>query len=215
MVIVLYQKKQPGALITRCYNAVMNILVILNGLTIPKQLIAFLPPATVATYPLSKELDSINPNNFDFVILGGSSRLPIAYSSDVVKPEIDLIKRCKVPLLGIFYGCELVAVTYGATLRDVGEKEKIKGVNTIYATDNALFTPASPMSVYESHRWVVDNLPAELVIEAESKFGPEIIRHYSLPHVGFQFHPEKFVASSDGDELFRAWYEKYVEFYNK
>lgn len=188
----------------------MKALVIQNGQSVPQQLIALLPSVTVVTYPLTSELYTIDPNQFAVVILAGSSQFPIPYSGDVLAPEIDLILRCKVPLLGICYGCELIAVAHGATLKDVGEASKIKGIYELSATKTALFTPPGVHKVYEAHRWVIDTLPGELLVEATSQFGPEIIRHDTLPQTGFQFHPEKFVAASDGDELFQAWWKAYV-----
>jgi len=190
--------------------ATMKALVIQNGQSVPQQLIALLPSMTVVTYPLTSELHTIDPNQFDVVLLSGSSQFPIPYSGDVIAPEIDLILRCKVPLLGICYGCELIAVANSATLKDVGEASKIKGIYEIVATEAATFTSPGVHEVYGAHRWVIDMLPTELVVEANSQFGPEIIRHRTLPHVGFQFHPEKFVALSDGDELFRAWWVQYM-----
>jgi anthranilate/para-aminobenzoate synthase component II len=64
--------------------------------------------------------------------------------------------------------------------------------------------------VYEAHRWFIAKLSDVLITEAISECGPEIIRHQTLPQVGFQFHTEKFVYSTDGDELFQAWWNKFV-----
>jgi hypothetical protein len=75
----------------------MKVPVIQNGGSIPKQLIALLPVSTVASYPLSSELNDINPNDFDVVLLSGSSQFPILYSKTVVEPEVKLILRCQVP----------------------------------------------------------------------------------------------------------------------
>lgn len=188
----------------------MKVLVIQNGGSIPKQLIALLPVSTVVTYPLSSELNDINPNDFDVVLLSGSSQFPVLYSKAIVDPEIKLILRCKVPLLGICYGCELLAYAYGSLLEDVGEEYKFKGIFEITSTENSIFIPTQTLSVYEAHRWFISKLADVLIPEAISDRGPEIIRHHTLPQVGFQFHPEKFVYNTDGDELFQAWWNKFV-----
>ena len=188
----------------------MKVLVIQNGGSVPKQLIALLPLSTVVTYPLSSELDDINPNDFDVVLLSGSSQFPIFYSKTRIEPEIKLILRCQAPLLGICYGCELLAYAYGSQLEDVGEENKFKGIFEITSTENSIFIPPQTLSVYEAHRWFITKLADVLISEAVSERGPEIIRHQTLPQVGFQFHPEKFVYSTDGNELFRAWWNKFV-----
>jgi len=188
----------------------MKVLVIQNGESIPKQLIALLPISTVVTYPLSSELNDVNPNDYDVVLLSGSSQFPVLYSKTTIEPEVKLILRCQVPLLGICYGCELLAHAYGSLLEDVGEEHKFKGIFEITTTEETIFIPPQTLSVYEAHRWHISKLADVLITEAISERGPEIIRHRTLPQVGFQFHPEKFVYDTDGDELFRAWWNKFV-----
>jgi GMP synthase-like glutamine amidotransferase len=164
----------------------MKILVIQNGRSLPTQLIALFPTKTVVTYPLSFELDRVDPNQFDAVILSGSSQFPIPYSEDVIAPEIDLILRCKVPLLGICYGCELIAVAHGATLKDVGEASKIKGIYELLATETAIFTPPGVHKVYEAHRWVIDMLPPQTNSRGRFTIWS---RNYSPRHVASDWIP--------------------------
>lgn len=58
------------------------------------------------------------------------------------------------------------------------------------------------LSVYESHRWGITDLPNELEELARSKDGIEIFRHKTRPVYGFQFHPEAGVAPEESRRVF-------------
>lgn len=180
----------------------MRIALVNNGTKDPEKLYELLAGHTVDTYP-SEQADQVSRIAYDLIVLSGSSRYPIMYHLDDLAAEIELIRSAEGPLIGICYGAELLAVAYGGTLRDSGRKEK--GIYTITSTsDDPIFGGKSAFDVYEAHRWTIDRVPDELEVLASSPTGPEVIRHRTRPHYGFQFHPEKMRDLTYGDELFRS-----------
>jgi GMP synthase (glutamine-hydrolysing) len=184
----------------------MHVALINNGTKEPEKLLALLTNDTVDQFPLERA-DEALCGTYDLVILSGSSRFPILYNLEILEAELKLIRECPSPLLGICFGAELLAVAYGGTLRDTEHKEK--GIYEITAViKDPLFLDREAFNVYEAHRWVIDEIPAELELLASSCMGPEIIRHRTKSQYGFQFHPEKMCDETYGDELFASLLKK-------
>lgn len=128
-------------------------------------------------------------NNYDFIILSGGHPNAIAYKHQLYEEEIKIIIRSNIPILGICLGFELIVYTFGGKLKELPEKEK--GVIEIEVTkDDEVLKDIKKVKVYESHRWVAEALPQELIPLAKSKDGIEIIKHLTRFIYGFQFHPE-------------------------
>jgi len=181
----------------------MRVALINNGTLAPERLRMLLSGNEVIEFPL-EDAGAVRGENYDLIVLSGSSRFPIAYNLEILSEELSLIQTATIPLLGICFGAELLAVAHGGTLKDSGHKTK--GVTTIRAlSDDPLFGGQQSFEVFEAHRWAIDTVPDSLEILAYSDMGPEIIRHRSKPHYGFQFHPEKMCDETYGDELFRSF----------
>lgn len=181
----------------------MHIALVNNGTKEPEKLRTLLSGHHIEEFSLENAADALRGTH-DLVVLSGSSRFPIAYNLEALAPEFRLIRECTSPLLGICFGAELLAVAYGGTLRDTEHKEK--GIYTITALkDDPLFLGVTSFDAYEAHRWVIDTIPEEMELLAESPMGPEVIRHRTKPQYGFQFHPEKMCDETYGDELFRSF----------
>lgn len=180
----------------------MRVALVNNATNEPEKLLSLLADYEVTTFEMA-EAEEILKGSFDLIVLSGSSAFPIMYNLDKVAPELRLIRETTTPLLGICFGAELIALAYGGTLRDLGTK--ISGVCPITATtDDPLFLGATHFDVYEGHRWVIDHIPDEIEVLATSPSGPEVIRHRTKPQYGFQFHPEKMLDETFGDELFHS-----------
>ena len=135
-----------------------------------------------------------------------SSQFPIEYNKDKLADEIELIQKSSTPILGICYGCELIAVAFGGTLADRGEGSQLRE-NVCVKTDiaDSLFMGREEFLVYDAHRWSIDVVPESLSVLASSEHGPEVIKHKTRPVYGFQFHPEKMLDETFGDELFNSF----------
>lgn len=130
-----------------------------------------------------------NLGNYDFIILSGGHPNAIAYKHQLYEEEIKTILSSNIPLLGICLGFELIAYAFGGKLKELPQKEK--GVLEIEVIkDDQVLKNIKKIEVYESHRWVAEDLPQELIPLAKSKDGIEIIKHITRFIYGFQFHPE-------------------------
>src|SRR5574343_356058 len=159
--------------------------------------------AAVTTIPYS-ELPHVPVRDYGLIVLSGSSQYPVLGNEDRFAAEIELIRSTATPIIGICLGCELIVAALGGTLRDLGTKRS--GVITIRPTsDSDTFLDSGySFSVYEAHRWAVDQLPVGVSVIAASDHGPEILRHRERPLIGIRGHPEHLAKTTRGDELFGA-----------
>lgn len=180
----------------------MRVAIVNNGAKIPQKILDLVAgESQVFDY---SEAANINLENFDLLILSGGSQFFIENSKEKLQDEIKLIRRSTILTLGICYGCELIAVAFGGTLKDRGDHTEERKPITIKALQpHPLFQDKKEFLAFDAHRWIIDTMPPEFVVLAESVHGPEIIKHNSLPLYGFQFHPEIRPEETYGDELFK------------
>lgn len=175
----------------------MRILLIDNGTTFLEKLKILIPGEEIILRP-----ESISPNlslEFDLIILSGSRDHTAKYDGSYFKNEIELIQNSNIPLIGICLGCELIAIAFDGTLKRMDERHS--GIRNIHLM-SSVYLDSKEIEVFESHRWIIDDLPKDFRILATSSDGPEMIRHNSRPIWGLQFHPENFVDMTKGDEIF-------------
>ena len=138
----------------------------------------------------------------DIIVLSGSSGYPIVGNEQQLQKEMLLVRHSKVPVIGICYGCELIVNTFGGVLEQMNEKKKgIIDIEVI--VPDPIFGGRQRFEVYEGHRWRIKELPVGFIDLARSKHGIEAVKHKELPIYGLQFHPEKFVDETYGDEILR------------
>jgi GMP synthase-like glutamine amidotransferase len=175
----------------------MKILLIDNGTKLLTKLQDLIPGSEVTKG--WKEIVPSDINNFDLVILSGSSSSSVVWNHQDFENEVQLIKETKKPIIGICFGCELIAYAFGGSLKQITQEHR--GIREIEILDIELFKDKK-IRVYEHHKWIIDKIPEHFVVLAKSVDGPEAIRHMTLPIYGLQFHPENFVDETEGDELF-------------
>ncbi|AIF84025.1 GMP synthase family protein [Candidatus Nitrososphaera evergladensis SR1] len=134
------------------------------------------------------------------VILSGRRRNDQAINA----ANSQIVRHCHdndVPLLGICYGAEIIALTLGGSIRRM--PSHLHGQIEITATSPNPLVPAekdSRISVYESHGFCIARLPEGFVRLAGSKYCEyEIFAHKTKKIYGTQFHPEK--SGPDGLDL--------------
>ncbi|MFH0713813.1 MAG: gamma-glutamyl-gamma-aminobutyrate hydrolase family protein [Candidatus Micrarchaeota archaeon] len=145
-----------------------------------------------------RKLGKINRNSFDAVILSGGSSLCVEGHDKQYSAEINLIKTCNKPILGICLGFELISHAYGEELQLLNHKAKGTFDITITARDALFEKLPEKFKVFESHRWVVPKTTA-LVTLAKSKNGVEAVKHPTKLIYGVQFHPEVLVEKSHAE----------------
>lgn len=114
-----------------------------------------------------------------------------------------IVRHCHdsdVPLLGICYGAEIIALTLGGSIRRM--PSHLHGqIDIVGVSPSPLVPPEkSTISVYESHGFCIARLPEGFVRLAGSKYcDHEIFAHGRKKIYGTQFHPEK--SGPDGLNL--------------
>lgn len=189
----------------------MRVAIINNSDEPPKNIVSLLEGHHSVVFDYS-EAKRILQGSFDVIILSGSSQFPIIYNREKLSDEITLIQKTHTPLIGICYGCELIAIAFGGSLKDRGEYSRERAPFPIKVIHNdPIFLGKTDFMAYDAHRWVIDKTPNTLEILAKSVHGPEVIRHRERPLYGFQFHPEKLQDQTFGDEIFHALLQQYAK----
>ena len=173
----------------------MQLLIIDNNTSYLDSLIKLLSPHSFSVIKW-EDFKSHKLENYQLIILSGGHSNSVEYQHKLYEEEIKTILRSDVPILGICLGFELIVYAFGGKLKELPEKEKgeieIEIVNKDFISENI-----NSLRVYESHRWVAESLPRELIPLAKSKDGVEIIKHITRFMYGFQFHPEIIVDKKD------------------
>jgi len=121
--------------------------------------------------------------------------------------SVELIRKTsgRTPILGVCLGHQSIGEAFGAKI--IGAKAIMHG-KTSMVTHNGQGLYAglkNPFIAGRYHSLAIarDNLPAELLVEAESEDGEIMgIKHRTHPTYGIQFHPESVLTPS-GKRLLR------------
>lgn len=176
----------------------MKILLIDNGTTLLRKLEQAIPcEVEVRTW---NHLKGIPWKEIGGVILSGGSLFEIVGNENRLRDEMKIIHDEKKLLIGICFGCELIAEVFGARLEK--DREDHKGVTDIQVTKpNDIFGDQERFSVCEHHRWLIKDLAIDFEVLATSRHGIEVFRHKTRPIYGLQFHPEQFGKAEDGERI--------------
>lgn len=104
--------------------------------------------------------------------------------------EVKLIKNSPVPILGICYGMQLIAKSFGSNLKILKKLNKGNTYVNILRKDNLFFNVPEKIKVFEYRQYAVNKMGENFKILATSAYGIEAIKHNKLPVYGVQFHPE-------------------------
>jgi GMP synthase-like glutamine amidotransferase len=136
--------------------------------------------------------DALSGAPFDLCVISGSHKM---VGDGEFEPALaDLMRSCERPLLGICYGHQLLAHTFGATVRRDGRKHKGEEEVRRLAPGGLFEGFPETFPMHESHEEVVVRDAALLAAFEEtaesSEGGLEAVRHRERPLFGVQFHPE-------------------------
>jgi GMP synthase-like glutamine amidotransferase len=178
----------------------MNILIVDNGTSVLKELKELLEGNSLTVLDF-KKLDKHRYENYDLIVLSGSSRYTILRNLNLYQDELNLIKTTNIPIIGICLGFELICYAYGGELIDL--KKKQNGYDKlILSKPDSIFENLPNLLVYKAHRWAIKETPKDLVTLACSKECVEIVKHRSRKIYGFQFHPEMDTQKTCGLKIF-------------
>lgn len=130
----------------------------------------------------------------DAIVLSGSGEL-LSQEQTVKKywNEINLIQKANLPVLGICFGHQLIGTAYGSKV--IPMNGVIKGFREVKIVhSNSLFNSLPEIiTVYESHREMVEKIPEDFILLASSEDCKiEAMRHRNKPVYGIQFHAEYY-----------------------
>ncbi len=186
----------------------MKILLIDNQTKLLSELTALLDGEI--TIKTSDTVSFSDSENVDLVVLSGGHSFPVLHNEQRLREEILIVKNSNVPIIGICYGCELIAHVYGALLeRTQDGEEKLIKVSTILADE--IFEGRKDFEVFEAHRYVIENIPETIIALAKSEHGIEVIKHSNKPIYGLQFHPEHLMEGNDGTIIFKNIIKKLTQ----
>lgn len=165
----------------------MKTLVLDNGSPFTFSILKFFDKLN-QKFDCKKYNEVANHLLYDRVILSGRQKND--KSINVVNSSIVRSCYCRnIPLLGICYGAEIIALTFGGSIHRI---ERIHGLKEIKVhKENDLIKKRGTIRVYESHAYSIAKLPAEFISVATSEFSShELFCHTIKKIYGTQFHPE-------------------------
>lgn len=149
------------------------------------------------------EINPEDKDNFDlFILSGGYGRSQVNQDAKVNIPEMNLVRETLSPVIGICYGSQLIAESFGSRIEELPEKV-IVNKEIEFVRDFLGKKKDDKIVVHEEHHFAIKELGEVLEAIAVSADGFEIIKHKQRPIFGFQFHPEREPELTLGDELFR------------
>jgi GMP synthase (glutamine-hydrolysing) len=114
-----------------------------------------------------------------------------------------IIRQCfenNIPLLGICYGAEILALTLGGSIRKMAMPVQDTISLKVSKSGSLISVDMKTLLVYESHKYCVAKLPEDFESLASSiHCEHEIFSHKEKKLFGTQFHPEK--SGADGLNL--------------
>ncbi|MHA1713447.1 MAG: type 1 glutamine amidotransferase, partial [Candidatus Ranarchaeia archaeon] len=137
------------------------------------------------------------------IVLSGSESRFNKHGPDY-QSQMRLIRNASIPLLGICYGHQLIASTFGGSVATYpgGPVSGVQPV-TVIRKDPLLqeCSPGDQLFFSQWHHDYISSLPRQFIVLAKSETCKyEIIRHVKLPVWGVQFHPERTVDQNTGQK---------------
>jgi para-aminobenzoate synthetase component 2 len=117
--------------------------------------------------------------------------------------SMDLIRAAagRCPILGVCLGHQCIGAVYGGRVTHAPELMHGKTSDVHHRGEGVLTGLPSPFTATRYHSLVVQDLPAELEVTAETADGVVMaLRHRGLPVEGVQFHPES-ILTTEGPRL--------------
>ncbi len=110
---------------------------------------------------------------------------------------IDVIRKFgpKIPILGVCLGHQAIGVAFGSSVNQASEILHGKESLIFHNRQNLFEGVSLPFKAGRYHSLLVENLPEELLVDAETPEGLIMaIRHKEYPIYGVQFHPESILT---------------------
>jgi para-aminobenzoate synthetase component 2 len=177
----------------------MKILLINNNVNSRDKLLFLLKKHEVTEIPY-QEISISHTQQYDAIILSGGPMYALEETEEIYKKEIELIKQTSKPLFGICLGFELIAMAYNEELIRPDQNQEGNNNIVVKQKDPILRDLDTTFTGYEHHHWSLEKTK-QLIVIAKSENGIEIIKHPEQTVYGAQFHPEKFIFTTQGHTI--------------
>jgi anthranilate synthase component 2 len=110
---------------------------------------------------------------------------------------LDVIRKFgpKTPIFGVCLGHQAIGIVFGASVNRAGEIFHGKESLIFHSRQNLFKGMPLPFKAGRYHSLMVENLPEELVPDAETPAGLLMgMHHKTYPIFGVQFHPESILT---------------------
>lgn len=146
-----------------------------------------------------------NPAVTGIVLTGSDASLAECVDAGIVGRASAMLRRCRVPVLGICFGHQLLALLHGGEVRRMPMGERV-GTEHVYCGGEG--NPWVPSGAYYfRHGDAVTHAPPGWTVDAVDAAGAvQVMRDPARPVVGVQFHPE--LSGAAGGAVLRrflAW----------
>ncbi len=128
---------------------------------------------------------------FNLLVISGGSGVPtVKHHENYYGVEEQLVRSSPIPVLGICLGAEIIVTAFSGELAEISTLHK--GEMELQMQNESLQKALhhNPCIVYEAHSVLIQKLPENFIVQAESKHGIEVFKHATRPILGIQFHPE-------------------------
>jgi anthranilate synthase/aminodeoxychorismate synthase-like glutamine amidotransferase len=142
-------------------------------------------------------------------VIGAGPCTPARAGASSELPALLAARLPDVPLLGLCLGHQAIALAHGGSLRRASEPMHGKLATITHDGSPLLDVVPSPFEAARYNSLVVDEatFPSSLIATAHDEHGDVMaLRHPTLPHSGWQFHPESWLCP-DAAPLLDAWVE--------
>lgn len=160
-------------------------------------------------YPLeiisNKKNIYMNTSIKGIILSGGPDRLTDKLDiNDIITNINAIIRSPHIPILGICFGYQIIAISYGGNITKLKNKKMgIKETINIINNQSILYKNIDnkKISVYQFHNDYIDKVPHDFNITSiDDDNKPQSIENIKLLRFGTQFHPE---ASDHGDIILK------------
>lgn len=155
-----------------------------------------------------KKISNIDLRKYRLIILSDGHDINV--KNNVLLQEIVLNNN--QPIIGICYGFQLIAYTYGCELVPLDEPRN--GILDVSVTENcSFFDNISVFYAFKKHKFGIKKLSDSVNGLSISNDGYEIIKINDKDIYGFQYHPEIIIKGST--ELSTKIFQNLVDLYLK
>ena len=159
-----------------------------------KELVGFLEPRTayvvVNDTAGAEAMINLHGSRVAGVILSGSDVF-VSEQASLRRLNRLIMTRCRVPILGICFGHQLLALATGGRLRRMSRPRIGHGSAALTQASHPLVISPQPGLYYYKHQECVASVPeGQWLVQGGAPGMVTVMRHRRRPWYGVQFHPE-------------------------